>query len=147
MASSGGALRGWEAADLLDVGRPERGIGVQQRARVAALVAKPIRPLLLVPGDDHSTRLGGELADAKRERDLGVEQMAEDLGGRPFAASGPARQAASRGSTDDAAQRAGRSGQGGEDVTATEPVVGHSTHRARHLASSSSCVMPYNSAP
>src|SRR5262249_12660796 len=104
MASRGCALRGCEAADLLDVARAKRGIGIQQRARVALSVAKPIGPLLLVPGDDRPARLGGELADAERQRDLGVEEMAQNLGGRPVAASGPACQVASRGSAHDTAQ-------------------------------------------
>jgi hypothetical protein len=147
MTSGGGALRGREPTYLVEVRSPQRRIGCQQDARVPALVAKPTRPLLLVPGDDHAARLGGKLANAERKRDLRIEHMAEHLGGGPFPLRGPAPEAASRGPAEDAPKRARRRRESAEDVTPAEPVVGHSTDRARHLVVSSSWVMPYNSAP
>jgi hypothetical protein len=37
------------------------------------------RPLVLIPGDQHPTRLGGGRAHAEAQHDFGVEQMREHL--------------------------------------------------------------------
>src|SRR6202040_169400 len=79
MTPAGGALGGRQPPHLFDVRRTQRRVASEQRPRVAPLVPETGRPLLLIPGDDCPTRLGGELADAEAQRDLGVEQVAEHL--------------------------------------------------------------------
>src|SRR5262249_36132056 len=116
-------------------------------SRVGALVPQAIGPLLLVPGDDRPSRLCRDLADAEPQRELGVEEMSEDLGGRPLAARRATPQPSAGGPADHAPEGARRRRQRVQDVAATETVMGDSAHRARHLATSSSCVLPYNSAP
>jgi hypothetical protein len=85
VAAGGTSLGGAEAPDKGNRVGAQGGKGIQDGARVGAAMAEPGRPLLLIPGRDAGTRLGGELADAKAERDLAVQQMGEDLDHRPFA--------------------------------------------------------------
>src|SRR5437867_13187185 len=82
---------------------------------------------------NRSARLGGELADTEGQRDLGVEQIAEDLDGRPFVRTRAARQAQPRGPAQRAADGARRRRQRGQRVATTEAMVQRAAHRAGHL--------------
>ena len=152
MTPAGGALGGRQPPHLLDVCRAQRRVAGEQRPRVAPLVPEAGRPLLLIPGDDRPTGLGGELADAEAQRDLGVEQVTEHLGGRPLTAGGPAREPASRGAGERATKGARRRRQRAHRIAATEPVMRRAAHRAGHRADPPPravvvLVMTYNSAP
>ncbi len=92
-------------------------------------MTEPLRPLVLIPGDERPARLGGGRADTEAQRDLGVQEMREDLDHGPLTGPGAASQPGGAGPTDHADDAARTGGERGEHRGAPEAVMGLPAHR------------------
>jgi hypothetical protein len=72
---------------------PEQG---QHLARVVVAVAETVDPQILVVGDERWLVVGQDPAVPTREDDLGIEEVAQDLDGRPLSGRRSAPQTIAR---------------------------------------------------